>query len=78
MGVSKSKIDLKPKKCNLCGGDVIYTSNKIIYGKEYGNGKMYYCTKCHAFVGTHKHEPWKAEGILNSKILVLLQIIYSI
>lgn len=60
------KIDLRPKKCNLCGGDVIYTSNKIIYGKEYGNGKIYYCTKCHAFVGTHKHEPWKAKGILSN------------
>lgn len=60
------KVYLKPKKCNLCGGYVIYTSNKIIYGKEYGNGKMYYCTKCHAYVGTHKHEPWKAMGILSN------------
>lgn len=57
-------IDLYPRKCNLCGGDVIYTSNSRIYGREYGSGKCYYCTKCHAYVGTHKPEPRKALGLL--------------
>jgi hypothetical protein len=59
-----SEVCLKPKVCNLCGGEVIYTTNKIIYGKEYGNGKIYYCVNCHAYVGTHKDEPQKALGIL--------------
>lgn len=57
-------VDLYPRKCNLCGGDVIYTSNSRIYGREYGSGKCYYCTKCHAYVGTHKPEPRKALGLL--------------
>ena len=30
-------IDLKPIKCNLCGGDVDLISNSQIYGKEYGS-----------------------------------------
>lgn len=57
-------IDLYPKKCNICGGKVIYTTNARIYGKEYGSGKMYYCTKCHAHVGTHKPRPKEALGLL--------------
>lgn len=40
-------------KCPFCGGKVIFTSNKKIYGKEYGNGKCYLCTNCNAYVGTH-------------------------
>lgn len=31
------KIDLHPKKCNICGGLVIYTNNNLIYGKSYGS-----------------------------------------
>lgn len=54
----------KPKYCNLCGGDVIYTSNAVIYGKEYGSGKCYLCTECGAYVGTHIPQPEKAMGIL--------------
>src|SRR5574344_786199 len=44
-----------PKICQLCGGNVIYTSNSIIYGKEYGNGKCYYCQNCHNYVGVHNN-----------------------
>lgn len=67
-----NRINKKPTKCNLCGGDVIYTSNSIIYGKEYGNGCCYYCTNCGAFVGTHKNNPSVALGILaNPEIRVL-------
>lgn len=54
----------KPKHCNLCGGDVIHTSNAAIYGKEYGSGKCYLCTECGAYVGTHIPQPEKAMGIL--------------
>ena len=57
-------INLQPTKCNICGGKVIYTSNSMIYGKEYGSGKMYYCTICEAYVGTHKPSPTEALGIL--------------
>ena len=57
-------IDLKPKICNLCGGDVIFTSNSIIYGKEFGSGYCYCCIKCGAYVGTHEPYPDRAYGIL--------------
>lgn len=57
-------IDLHPTTCNLCKGPVIFTSNRIVYGKEYGSGKCYYCTSCHAYVGTHKPRPKEALGLL--------------
>ena len=60
-------IDLKPIKCNLCGGDVDLISNSQIYGKEYGSGKMYYCNSCGAYVGTHIKKPEVALGILANK-----------
>ena len=60
-------IDLKPTKCNICGGTVIFTSNSRLYGREYGSGKMYYCTQCGAYVGTHKPRPEEALGILGNK-----------
>lgn len=60
-------INLQPTKCNICGGKVIYTSNSMIYGKEYGSGKMYYCTNCGAYVGTHKPRPTEALGILGNE-----------
>lgn len=60
-------IDLFPTKCNLCNGEVIFTTNARIYGKEYGSGKIYYCVKCHAYVGTHKPRPKEALGLLANK-----------
>ena len=57
-------IPLRPTVCNLCGGEVILMSNANIYGREYGSGKCYYCTRCHAFVGTHKPWPDIAVGLL--------------
>ena len=60
-------IDLHPNKCNICGGDVIFTDNKIIYGKNFGSGKMYLCTKCNAYVGTHEPRPTEALGLLANK-----------
>lgn len=61
------QINLHPVTCNLCGGKVIYTSNKIIYGKEYGSGRCYFCTSCKAYVGTHKPRPDEAMGLLADK-----------
>ena len=67
-------MNLYPTECNLCDGKVIYTSNSIIYGKEYGSGKMYYCTECGAFVGTHIPRPKEAFGILaNAEMRALKQ-----
>ena len=57
-------MEKQPTICNLCGGPVIYTSNSRIYGKEYGSGKMYYCTECGAYVGTHEPRPKEALGVL--------------
>lgn len=60
----KTMVELQPVECNLCGGKVIYTSNAKIYGREYGSGRMYYCTVCGAYVGTHIPRPREAFGIL--------------
>lgn len=57
-------MDLHPKVCNLCKGRVVYCSNSKIYGREYGSGRCYLCTKCGAYVGTHKPRPRDAMGIL--------------
>nr|WP_155151944.1 MULTISPECIES: zinc-finger-containing protein [unclassified Pseudoflavonifractor] len=57
-------INKHPKHCNLCGGPVIYTSNAKVYGREYGSGKCYYCTKCGSYTGTHKPRPREALGLL--------------
>jgi DNA-directed RNA polymerase subunit RPC12/RpoP len=42
-----------PITCPYCSSDVIYTSNAAIYSKEYGNGRVYKCTGCDAYVGVH-------------------------
>ena len=60
-------IDLQPTECNLCGGDVIFTSNAKVYGKEYGSGKCYLCSNCGAYVGTHGPRPTEALGLLADK-----------
>lgn len=57
-------MNLHPTVCNLCGGRVIYTSNARIYGRKYGSGRCYLCTRCGAYVGTHKPRPREAMGLL--------------
>lgn len=57
-------IDLYPKTCNLCGGQVEYISNERVYGRKYGSGFCYHCTACGSYVGTHRNQPRKAMGIL--------------
>lgn len=42
-----------PITCPYCGSPVIFTSNAVIYGREYGNGRCYKCTSCDAYVGVH-------------------------
>ena len=51
----------KPTKCNLCGGVVIY--NKASKDKSV-SGFVYYCTNCHAWVGTYPHQKDIAYGLL--------------
>ena len=53
--------DPKPTKCNLCGGVVIY--NKADKTKSV-SGFVYYCTQCHAWVGTYPHDKEIAYGPL--------------
>lgn len=56
-----------PTECNLCGGNVEYVPNLVIYGKPFGSGFCYRCTQCHAYVGTYRHRPKMAMGILANK-----------
>lgn len=66
-------VERHPRVCHICGGKVIYTSNAKIYGKEYGNGKCYLCTKCGAYVGTCKFKPTEAVGLLADDQMRTLQ-----
>ena len=60
----RKMIDLHPTICNICGGEVIFTSNSAVYGKEYGSGKCYLCKNCGAYTGTHRPRPRDALGLL--------------
>ena len=60
-------MNLQPTVCNICGGKVEYISNDKIYGRRYGSGYCYHCTKCGAYVGTHKSRPRIAFGVLANK-----------
>lgn len=60
------KFEPQPTKCHFCGGEVIFTTNDKIYGKIYGNGMCYLCTKCGAYVGVHDNSK-TALGILSNK-----------
>lgn len=57
-------VNLYPRICNICGGNVNLVSNSQIYGKEYGSGLCYLCKECGAYVGTHIPRPYEAKGIL--------------
>jgi hypothetical protein len=57
-------INLYPTICNICGGQVVFTSNAAVYGKEYGSGKCYLCQSCGAYTGTHRPRPKEALGLL--------------
>lgn len=57
-------VNLHPRECNLCGGKVIYVSNEEIYGRTYGSGWCYLCTKCGSYTGTHRPRPHDALGLL--------------
>lgn len=44
----------KPTVCPYCDGRVIYTTNDMIYGKQYGDWPyVYMCVECQASVGVH-------------------------
>ena len=50
-------VDTHPTTCNLCGGQVIYTSNERVYGRKYGSGYCYLCTCCGAYVAHMSQGP---------------------
>lgn len=60
-----------PKQCPFCGSEVVFTSNKELYGKEYGNGKCYLCRSCKASVGTHNGTKRPLGVIANKEMKVL-------
>lgn len=64
---------IKPKICPYCGHDVILTSNKELYGREYGNGKCYLCINCKASVGTHDGKAYRPLGILATQEMKALK-----
>lgn len=51
----------RPKVCNICGGKVKF--NRADKNKS-KSGFVYYCTQCHAWVGTHPKSVWDALGEL--------------
>lgn len=60
-------IDLYPTKCHICGGSVILADNKFLYGKSFGSGKCYICTRCGAYARTNPEKPDEAIGVLTDK-----------
>lgn len=67
------KFEKRPKICPFCGNKVIYTSNSLVYGKEYRNGKCYLCKNCYAYTGVHTGTDI-AVGILANKEMRNLKI----
>lgn len=63
----------KPKICPYCNHDVVLTSNKEIYGREFGNGKCYLCRNCGASVGTHDGKRNRPLGILATQEMKVLK-----
>ena len=59
------------KKCQYCNNSTVYTDNKVIYGKSYGNGKIYYCKPCDAYVGTHKGTNKSFGSVANRELRAL-------
>lgn len=59
--VIKNEYEEKPTICNICGGKVIF--NQCTKEKS-NSGFVYYCTNCHAWVGTYPHDPLIAMGQL--------------
>jgi hypothetical protein len=42
--------------CPYCQKEAVWTENKAIYGRNYGNSFMcYYCAPCNAYVGCHQN-----------------------
>lgn len=60
-----------PNQCPFCNSDVVFTSNKELYGKEYGNGKCYLCRNCKASVGTHNGTKRPLGVMANKEMKVL-------
>lgn len=61
-----------PKICPYCSNKVVLTSNKEIYGREFGNGRCYLCRNCKASVGTHPGGK-KPLGVLATREMKVLK-----
>lgn len=55
-------------ECDVCGSkNVILTTNRVIYGRDYGDDpKIYYCKDCHAWASA-KDDPDSARGKMVSR-----------
>lgn len=43
-----------PTACDCCGGPVILSRNRVLYGKDFGEWPFCYrCPQCQAYVGLH-------------------------
>ena len=68
-GEFETSYDRYPKHCGLCGGDVKFANNKAVYGTKIGNGYIYLCKKCGAYVGTYRPNSRVAIGVLSNKVM---------
>lgn len=67
-----------PVTCPYCSSDVMYTSNAAIYGKEYGNGRVYKCTGCDAYVGVHTGTDIPLGRLANKELRLLKKKCHSL
>lgn len=65
----------RPTKCPLCDGKVTYGFMKDFGIKPYQSGRCYICTKCGAYVGTHRNNPKEALGLLSDGKTRTLRVI---
>lgn len=65
--------------CPYCYAKVVLITNDKIYGKRYGSGWCYKCTKCDAYVGCHDNKEHTPLGRLaNAELRKLKQKAHSL
>ena len=52
MRLERSGAKFLPAICRYCGGKIIKTKSRVLYGK--GNQTIYLCTMCNAYVGCYE------------------------
>ncbi|AAY53453.1 gp150 [Listeria phage P100] len=71
-GLARMKKEI-PTKCPLCQGNIKYTSNADLYGKEYGNGMCYMCTSCRASSGVVSLSSREPSSTISDKPMKILK-----